>query len=73
VWADANADGVTQPGELETLASVDVRAIDLGYTARIERADVFGNESRQRSFVSVGAGAQRRIFDVYFVPGPARP
>jgi hypothetical protein len=72
-WADVNADGVTQPGELRTLASIDVVAIRLDYVQKLERADFFGNESRQRSFVDLGAnhgkGAERRIFDVYFVPG----
>jgi hypothetical protein len=69
VWADVNANGETDAGELRPLGSSDIRAIRLAYTERLERADFFGNESRQRSLVELGSGAVRRVFDVYFVPG----
>jgi hypothetical protein len=69
LWEDANADARTDPGELVPLGAAGVTSISLAYVPKIERADVYGDESRQRSFVTLASGDERRIFDVWFVPG----
>jgi hypothetical protein len=71
LWIDANHDGVSQPGELHTLASVGVNSISLNYHADA-RHDQYGNGFRYRARVNpdevtdVGKGA----YDVFFVRLP---
>jgi hypothetical protein len=68
VWRD-NGDAVTQQGELVTLEEAGVERISLSYVDKTERADVFGNESRERSVARLASGEWARVFDVWFVPG----
>ncbi len=68
LWSDVNRDALTDPGELTPLKDL-VASISLAYVQKIERADVFGDESRQRSLVTLASGERRRAFDVWFVPG----
>ena len=35
VWQDADADGVAQPGELETLAQAGIASINVSATAQV--------------------------------------
>ena len=48
LWIDSNHDGVSQPGELKTLAECGVRAIALHYTLA-KLTDASGNQFRFRS------------------------
>jgi hypothetical protein len=68
VWRD-DGDAVTERGELVGLEAAGVERISLAYIDQIERADVFGNESRERSVAKLASGGSARIFDVWFVPG----
>ncbi|MDX2085750.1 MAG: calcium-binding protein [Candidatus Melainabacteria bacterium] len=63
LWIDANADGISQAGELHTLASKNVTSIDLNYTDVHET--VAGNDIKQRATATIG-GQVREIADVWF-------
>lgn len=70
VWIDSNHDGVTDPGELHTLASVGIDAISTQYRES-RRRDRFGNEFRFRgwmhSVTSFGEAVWHQIYDVFLV------
>jgi len=57
LWQDVNRDGVSQPTELHTLASLDVARIHLNYKES-RRTDQFGNIFRYRSKVDDAKGAK---------------
>jgi hypothetical protein len=67
LWSDANRDGVSQPGELTSLASARVRSISL--TTRLAaRVDEWGNLYRFRADVSfVNRPRVRDSFDVFLI------
>ena len=71
LWIDASHDGISQPGELHTLASMGVNSISLNYHADAKH-DQYGNGFRYRARVNpdevtdVGKGA----YDVFFVRLP---
>ncbi|MCC6597670.1 MAG: type I secretion C-terminal target domain-containing protein [Alphaproteobacteria bacterium] len=63
VWVDANQDGVSQTGELYTLAAKGITAINLAYS-NVNYA-LAGNVIKQESTVTIG-GATNKIADVWF-------
>jgi hypothetical protein len=68
LWQDANHNGVSESGELHTLAELGLQSIDLDYKES-RRTDEFGNKFRYRSKVRDVHGAQlgRWAWDVFLV------
>ena len=68
LWRDASHDGVSQPGELHTLAGLGLKSIGLDYRES-KRADAYGNRFRYRAKVGDARGAQfgRWAWDVFLV------
>jgi hypothetical protein len=68
LWIDANHDGISQPGELHTLAEMGVSAISLNFE-RIDRRDENGNIFLFRTKVTPNrdSGVAHKAYDVFFV------
>ena len=70
LWQDVNHNGISEPGELHTLDSLDVRALDLDFKVS-RRTDEFGNRFRYRAKVrdSRDADVGKWAWDVF----PVKP
>ena len=64
VWLDANSNGATDAGELRTLASLNIRSIDLKYTAVNFTAE--GNRIHEQSIFEYTNGSTGLIADIWF-------
>jgi hypothetical protein len=71
LWRDANHDGVSDPGELHTLPSLDVVRLHLSYRES-RRVDERGNQFRFRAKLDDARGARvnRWAWDVFLVAAP---
>lgn len=63
LWSDANRNGISEKGELESARASGLDSIQTDYVERIE-TDMFGNEIRQRSIAKV-KGEVRIVVDAW--------
>jgi len=76
LWSDTNFNALSEAGELHSLASKNIRAIDLEYVEFVledgsYESDKYGNQTRQRSVIELDDGRLQMIFDIWFnaLPG----
>ena len=66
VWRDLNHNGLSEPGELQSVSESGLEAIGTEYK-NSKRVDRNGNEFRQRSRVLWNDGQYDQIFDVWLL------
>lgn len=67
LWYDSNRDGMSSPSELHSLRSKNIKSINLSYIDGLE-ADFFGNQTRERSYVTMDNNTKRLVVDIWFLP-----
>ncbi len=72
LWGDANQNGLADTGELVTLKTKNVRAINLAFITKPTRIDFFGNESREESVIELEGGREIRLKDYWLVSGETK-
>lgn len=63
VWVDKNHNGISDPGELLTMAQAGIQAISLSYSPA-NWTDAFGNTFRYSSQMQTNASTHQVIHDV---------
>jgi hypothetical protein len=66
LWQDKNHNGISEPAELQTLPSLNVKALEIDFKES-KRVDEFGNEFRYRGKVTAGDRVARWAWDVFLV------
>jgi hypothetical protein len=66
LWLDKDFDGVSDPGELTTLAENGLEFIDLRFSEDFHETDMYGNETQMKSVVGFRDGTLDLIFDLWF-------
>lgn len=66
LWLDRNHDGLSDPGELSSLAAEGIVAIELDYRES-RRRDRYGNRFRYSAGVWYASGARRLAVDVFLL------
>jgi len=66
LWQDRNHNGVSEPGELHTLAAMKVTELELKFKES-KRVDRHGNQFRYRAKVKAGGSVGRWAWDVFLV------
>ena len=67
VWVDLNHNGISDPGELHSLADFGISSISLKYEAN-QWTDIYGNRFGYRASI-VRYGGVQPIYDVYLLMG----
>ncbi len=71
VWRDLNGNGISEVGELQSLADAGVVSISTGYS-NSSQVDAYGHEHRQVATVVLGNGTASTAADVWFKVDAAR-
>lgn len=66
LWQDRNHNGVSEPGELHTLAAMKIIELELKFKES-KRVDQYGNQFRYRAKVKAGGSVGRWAWDVFLI------
>ena len=70
VWRDSDQNGISAPGELETLGALGIRSVSVSFSES-STTDAQGNALRQVGIFSRADGSQGATTDVWFRSAPA--
>jgi hypothetical protein len=69
VWVDANSNGLSDEGELQTLAELGISSLNLNFAENDAGADAQGNSNSLVSTYTTEEGQTLALDDMYFVQG----